>query len=92
MHCISKSNTAMVAESHRLLKQLPFVPGKNSSCVILFSFLTVSKAVVHGFAPQCVRQIYSRKLALLKDLVVQELSDIRCVVPIPNSRETRLQV
>ena len=51
MHCISKLNTAMIAESHGLLKRLCCELGKNSSCIMLFSFLMVSNAEVHGFTP-----------------------------------------
>ena len=51
MHSISKLNTAMVDESHGLLKRTRCVLGESSSCIILFSILTAPKEEVHGFAP-----------------------------------------
>lgn len=53
--CISKSNAAIVAESHGCPKQLRWVLGTNSSYVILFS-LTVPGTEVGG-SVWCVQQI-----------------------------------
>ena len=57
VHCMSKLDTAMVAESHGVLKQLYCVLGKNSFCIIPLS-LVVLKAeamVLHHSA--CSRSV-----------------------------------